>query len=218
MCAVAAERRVRLGTAICYTGTVTEPLAHIRIASLLPESQVNGPGRRSVVHLQGCSLACPGCFNRHTHEEGEGRLVPVAEVVNFLVTHAVDGVTISGGEPFQQEESLLRLVRMLRQHGVESILIFTGYRYDEVVALPLGAAILEDVDVLIAGRYEATQATRGSLMASMNQRAHLLTEFYSLDDLDLGGNLEITIAPDGTIHLTGFPPPDVRRLVRRLGD
>jgi anaerobic ribonucleoside-triphosphate reductase activating protein len=197
---------------------VADTDSHIRIASILAESRVNGPGRRSVVHVQGCTLDCPACFNPHTHASDKGQLVTIAEVVDRLLVHNVDGVTISGGEPFQQPDALMRLVQRLREKAVASILIFTGFSYEEVVALPLGCSILEEVDVLIAGRYEATQPTGGGLLSSMNQRAHLLSEYYTLDDLKLGGNLEITIAPDGVVHLTGFPPPDVRRLVRRLGD
>ena len=196
--------------------TTSDPI--LRIASLLPESQVNGPGTRSVVHFQGCTLACPGCFNPHTHGEDGGRDATVSEVVAALLANDNDGVTISGGEPFQQPHELLCLVRALRAKRVESILIFTGYSYDEITRIPSGPDILEEVDVLVAGRFEAQQPASGSILASANQRAHFLSEHYTLEDLELGGNLEITIAPDGTVHLTGFPPADVRRLVRRLGD
>ncbi len=191
---------------------------HIRIASVLQESRVNGPGIRSVVHVQGCSLGCGGCFNPKTHSLTDGRVISVVELAETLLVKEVDGVTISGGEPFEQAEAVFALLQELRFRGVQSILIFSGYDYDEILTFPLGHRILEATDILIAGRYVATEHSNGTLLASSNQRAHFLSEQHTADELNLGGNLEITIAPDGMVHLTGFPPPDVRRLVRRLGD
>ena len=188
------------------------------IASILAHSRVNGPGDRSVVHFQGCSLGCGGCFNPQTHSFDGGEATDVVVLAQELAETAVDGVTISGGEPFQQPEALLGLVRALRALDIDSILIFSGFDYEEIVQQPSGAEILEHIDVLVAGRFEATQPSNGTILASTNQRAHFLSERHTVDELNLGGNLEITIAPDGVVHLTGFPPPDVRRLVRRLGD
>ena len=62
----------------------------LRLHGFLPRSRANGPGWRSVVWVQGCSLGCPGCFNPQTHgrEEEEGETLEVAEVMRRISPHA----------------------------------------------------------------------------------------------------------------------------------
>ena len=90
----------------------------------LPRSRANGPGPRSVVWFQGCTLGCPGCFNPGTHRREGGYSVPVEELAGQLSAGepAITGVTVSGGEPFQQPRALLALVRKLRAGKDLSIL------------------------------------------------------------------------------------------------
>ena len=191
----------------------------IRVHGVLPQSRVNGPGLRALVHLQGCTLGCPGCFNPGTHSPHGGEAVPVDALVARLLVEPVDGVTISGGEPFQQAEPLLELLRGLRARGVDSILVFTGYRLEELAAVPGAEAALGHIDVLVAGRYDTARAVPGAtLLASDNQRLHFLTDAHGPHDVaEVGADVEITIRPDGGVTMTGFPDPSLRRAVRRLG-
>ncbi|MCU0780030.1 MAG: radical SAM protein [Akkermansiaceae bacterium] len=61
----------------------------LRLHAFLPRSRANGPGWRSVVWVQGCSLGCPGCFNPQTHDwegiaatpEAEAFILPDGRVV-----------------------------------------------------------------------------------------------------------------------------------------
>lgn len=74
----------------------------LRLHAFLPRSRANGPGWRSVVWVQGCSLGCPGCFNPQTHNREEvGEAVEVAEVMQRILAAGTEGVTVSGGEPLQ---------------------------------------------------------------------------------------------------------------------
>lgn len=183
-------------------------------------SRVNGPGSRSVLHLQGCTLGCPACFNPETHDPAGGSARPSDEVAAELLSSDPDGVTISGGEPFQQPRALAALLRRLRESGTESILIFSGYTINELAAIPGAGAVLARTDVLVAGRYTAAAHDPSpTLMSSANQRIHFLTERHGPGDVELaGGDVEVTIRPDGSVHVTGFPPPALRRAVRNLGD
>ncbi len=72
-------------------------------------------GVRAVIWFQGCTIGCPGCFNPETHSPGGGRETEVEELVGKIVGlgGSIDGVSISGGEPFQQPEGLLALVKPL---------------------------------------------------------------------------------------------------------
>ena len=73
------------------------------VHSMLRRSAVNGPGERAVIWLQGCDLGCRGCWNPYSHAFDRGRDRPVEEVGEWILSCAgIEGVTVSGGEPFQQ--------------------------------------------------------------------------------------------------------------------
>lgn len=182
-------------------------------------SRVNGPGCRSVVHLQGCTLGCPGCFNPQTHAPAGGAVREVRALADSLMADTPDGVTISGGEPFQQLAGTLALVDALRARGARSIAIFTGYSLEEIEALEGGAALFAAADLVVAGRYDPRLAGAAGLLSSTNQRLHFVTATHGPHDTDLaGGAVEISIRPDGSVHVTGFPPASMRRAVRQLGE
>jgi len=79
--------------------------ATLRVARLYHGSVVDGPGRRSVVQLQGCPIRCRGCYVPETHDPGGGILLTIAEVVKALldpVGEPRDGITVLGGEPVRR--------------------------------------------------------------------------------------------------------------------
>lgn len=190
----------------------------IRVHGVIPESRVNGPGRRAVVHLQGCTLGCPGCFNPESHPHAGGVMRAAGELADELVRSRPEGVTVSGGEPFQQIDGLAALVASLRRRGVGSILVFSGYTLDEIEAMPRGREVVDAIDVLVAGRYDARVPAGGGLASSGNQRVHVMTPAHTAEELTAGwGEVEITIREDGTITMTGFPDARLRRAVKSLG-
>src|SRR5437868_145303 len=89
---------------------------HLRLHEFLPESRANGPGVRAVVWVQGCSLGCPGCFNPETHPASGGRMASVDDLLREIagLGDAIEGVTLSGGEPLQQRGAVVALLRRLR--------------------------------------------------------------------------------------------------------
>jgi anaerobic ribonucleoside-triphosphate reductase activating protein len=85
-------------------------LTELRIHSFVPTTEVEGPGRRACVWVQGCSIRCPGCFNTHMWARDTGFTVTVDELASRIVeTTGIEGVTFLGGEPFEQAEALLTL-------------------------------------------------------------------------------------------------------------
>jgi organic radical activating enzyme len=104
------------------------------IHSMLPRSAVNGPGERVVVWLQGCDLRCPGCWNPSSHGFDRSRDKPVDEVGEWILScQGVEGVTVSGGEPFQQALELRLLCEYLKLRQPSfSIGLFTGYTMNEL--------------------------------------------------------------------------------------
>jgi anaerobic ribonucleoside-triphosphate reductase activating protein len=92
--------------------------------AFIPASRANGPGLRSVVFFQGCTLACQNCFNPDSHPF-TGAAVTVLAVAERVVQahkeHGTEGVTFSGGEAMQQAPALLELIGTLRQHELRPV-------------------------------------------------------------------------------------------------
>ncbi|WP_207936642.1 4Fe-4S single cluster domain-containing protein [Actinomadura sp. KC216] len=160
------------------------PPRPLRVHAFEPYSRANGPGTRAVVWLQGCTLACPGCFAPETHAGG-GLEVTVDEMFAHIAVLGgrIEGVTITGGEPLQQFRPLLRLLGRIREETSLSALVLTGFGWDEIVRMPGAAALRERVDVLVAGRYERDLRLRRGLRGSSNKTVHLFTDRYTTSDL-----------------------------------
>ena len=175
----------------------------LHVHAVEPRSRANGPGARFVVWLQGCTLGCPGCFNPATHAQG-GRSVTV-EALLAQIPDDVEGISLSGGEPLQQAAGAAALLGAARARGL-STLVFSGYTLAEIEQLPGGPAVLAATDVLIDGRYVASERLARGLRGSANQRIHVLTPRYALADVEATPVAEIRIGPTGEVVLTGVDP------------
>ncbi|NVM26586.1 MAG: radical SAM protein [Desulfobacterales bacterium] len=180
----------------------------LRIHRFLLFSRANGPGVRAVIWVQGCSLGCPGCFNPETHPFVGGELVSVGDLFGRIVAlgDAIEGITISGGEPLQQRRPLLALLRRVRRETPLSVLLFTGYTWEKVQRMPNAEALLACVDVLIAGRYDASQRLARDLRGSTNKTVHFLTDRYTMDDLQSVPPTEVIITAEGEVIVSGIDP------------
>lgn len=185
----------------------------LNVHSLIYHSTVNGPGRRAVIHTQGCSLGCPGCFNPLTHDSSGGTAWKISELFDTIMASRPDGITLSGGEPTEQLPAVVALCHQFRQVGL-SILMFSGRTLSELEQLPLGPELLGLLDVLIDGRFEHDQVDNGGLRGSTNQCIHLLTRRHSPDELSLKA-VEFYIAPNGQVRISGFPSPQLAQSLRR---
>lgn len=177
----------------------------VNLARTLPRSAVNGPGERFVVWTQGCPLACPGCWNPDTWAFERRNLQSVEDLAaNILATESIEGVTLTGGEPFAQAKALTELAKIVRTAGL-SVFVFTGYDLDELTH-PEHRALLEVTDVVVAGRYIDEQRVNGwAWRGSTNQRVHFMSDRYSLSDMDEVAEVEFHLEKDGTLTVTGFP-------------
>ena len=131
--------------------------------------EVLGPGKRVGIWVQGCSIECPGCVSRDTWPPmAPDERLPVPDLISridALVERGpdgpVDGVTLTGGEPFDQPDALDELLGALRgwldRRGVSSadLLVYTGY--DESQARDISAEAFDLADAVIAGPYRAAQ-------------------------------------------------------------
>lgn len=143
----------------------------MRIAGTLPCSLVNGPGIRYVIFTQGCPHKCFGCQNPETWDVEGGVDVNVSTIVSDVYNRRreLDGLTISGGEPFMQERELcsflLNLEYALRNVDF-NIWLYTGYEWEDIKDRPLTKL----VDVVVTGRFQQANKVSGKLYGSSNQK------------------------------------------------
>jgi anaerobic ribonucleoside-triphosphate reductase activating protein len=180
----------------------------LRIHEWIPISEANGPGKRTVLWVQGCSLGCPGCFNPQTHIPQAGQIIDVDDLFQKIqsIEGQVEGLTVSGGEPLQQRHPLEILLQRVRAETKLSVLIFTGFSWTEIQRMPKIDSLLNCVDVLLAGRFDASQRVATGLLGSANKTIHYLTNRYSLPNLEAIPEAEIIVKADGEILFSGIDP------------
>jgi anaerobic ribonucleoside-triphosphate reductase activating protein len=147
----------------------------IRLAGIVRESIVDGPGFRFTVFVQGCPHHCPGCQNPQTHDPAGGEDCDVETIMTeFRKNPLLQGVTLSGGEPMDQAEALLPLARAVRAMG-KDVMAFSGYTYEELLEKgkrePAVLDLLRECFLLVDGRFVMAQRDLSLLFrGSRNQR------------------------------------------------
>lgn len=146
----------------------------VRIAGVVNDSIVDGPGFRLTVFTQGCPHRCPGCHNPQSHDPAGGREETVTSLVEKLKGNPLlDGLTLSGGEPFLQPRPLAALAQ--EAHALHlTVWTYTGYTYEELLSGAAGEdaqLLLAQTDVLVDGRFILAQRTlEAPFRGSANQR------------------------------------------------
>ena len=136
---------------------------HIRLAGLVPESYVDGPGIRFTIFVQGCPHNCEGCHNPETHDFDSGRVADTDRIYNKIKQFPlVKGVTYSGGEPFCQPEPLAELGEKLKADGYH-LMSYSGWTFEQLLAKserePQVKRLLGLLDVLVDGRFVLAERT-----------------------------------------------------------
>lgn len=133
----------------------------IRLAGVVRESIVDGPGLRFTVFCQGCPHGCEGCHNPATHDFEGGYDCEISKIIAAVDENPLlDGVTFSGGEPMCQPEAFTVLAEELKKRNL-NIMVYTGYTYEELLRLaetrPAVGKLLELTDYLVDGRFILAQ-------------------------------------------------------------
>lgn len=129
----------------------------IRIAGVVRESIVDGPGLRFTVFCQGCPHHCEGCHNMATHDFSGGYDCEISRILEAIDENPLlDGVTFSGGEPMCQPEAFYNLAVQVKERGL-NIVTYTGFTYEELITMGesnIGVKKLMDLtDILVDGRF-----------------------------------------------------------------
>ena len=133
------------------------PPETMRIYGIVTDSIVDGPGYRTAIFTQGCPHHCPGCHNPESHDPDGGTEWTLDAVeAKFTGNPLLDGITLSGGEPFQQPAACAELARRAHAKGL-NVWTFSGYLYEKLLEMAQGnpavADLLQQTDVLVDGPF-----------------------------------------------------------------
>ena len=150
-------------------------MKELRLAGVIRESIVDGPGMRMTIFTQGCPHHCEGCHNPQTHDFSGGYISHPENILKAVDSDKLlRGVTFSGGEPFMQAQALAELAREIHKRGLD-IVTYTGFTYEQLAEsfdkYPDRKELLEQTDYLIDGRFEIDLRTLDlRFRGSSNQR------------------------------------------------
>jgi len=189
----------------------------LRVATIVDETEAEGPGRRLAVWVQGCSLRCAGCCNPEMFDARRGEPMAI-DVIAARIPESVEGITLLGGEPFEQAAGCAALARAAKVRGL-TVMVFTGFTRAELAERADAAELLAEIDLLVDGRYDRTQPEPPPPLGrrwigSANQIMHHLTGAYAQTDprLRAANTIEIRVSARG-VSINGWPSAD--QLVRR---
>ncbi|MGN1013503.1 MAG: anaerobic ribonucleoside-triphosphate reductase activating protein [Clostridia bacterium] len=148
----------------------------LKIAGIVEESIVDGPGIRFVIFTQGCPHNCKGCHNPQTHDFNGGKNIKINEIIEMIKSNPLlKGITLSGGEPFMQAKQLSILIDKIKDSKLD-IITYTGFKYEDLINNSNDEnsfmELLTRTDILIDGKFVEDKKD-DSLMfrGSSNQRA-----------------------------------------------
>jgi anaerobic ribonucleoside-triphosphate reductase activating protein len=141
--------------------------ATLRIADIIKDSTVDGPGVRLAIFVQGCKHNCDGCHNSQTHDFNAGIEYSISGITEIIKRNPhVSGVTFSGGEPLEQANSLRVLAEWIKKNTKMNIIMFTGYRMNDIMRetdiVPLevleSRRLISLCDFVVDGKFDKTLA------------------------------------------------------------
>lgn len=194
----------------------------LRIHQLGQHIHVLGPGTRFCIWTQGCMQRCPGCLAPDAQPLEGGYPISTEELARKIIAdNDLDGITISGGEPFLQAEALIELLDMVHEKRNLGVILYTGYLLEDIQAnvLPEAANLLKRIDLLIDGPYIETLNDNGALRGSSNQRILPLTDRYTTTLSQYGQQDQRRtelLTTEGNFFMAGVPSKATMKLIQRL--
>lgn len=153
----------------------------MKIARILYPVHALGPGERVAIWTYGCPHACRGCANPELWNPICVREMEEQSLFGYLeqlrARGAIDGITITGGDPFFDMDSLQKLLKIVGEY-TEDILVYTGYQIEELQKQEKAVKIMKDIAVLIDGPYIEEQNNGHVLKGSDNQTIYYLKNQY----------------------------------------
>jgi len=188
----------------------------------LPKTRVLGPYERFALWVQGCQRNCPGCMSPGAQTLKGGKEVRVEDMSQYILSFQnIEGITISGGEPFLQANNLFKLIKSIREKKNLGVIVYTGYTMEELYKTYINSQqagiqnFLGCIDILIDGPYNSELNDGRALRGSSNQKVYCLTPRYKYQIGHLYGKsqrkTEIHLLNDNAF-LAGIPGKEVLQM------
>ncbi|MDE6121013.1 MAG: radical SAM protein [Muribaculaceae bacterium] len=184
---------------------------HLKIFDICRRgTHVLGPGNRYVIWVQGCDRRCPGCITPESHSFDNATEIHIDDLAADIILAAhIDGITISGGEPFLQSQALCALLQKVRRSRPElSVIIYTGNEYLDLLKDTDSKKLIDCADVIIDGRYIESLNDNKGIRGSSNQKIILVTprlKDYAHAMENSERRIMRVIEPDGKVTSVGVP-------------
>ena len=178
---------------------------YLQVAAIVDRTKIYGPGWRTAIWVQGCTLACKGCWNTSMWPKKGGEQYSSENLLEKILVANTEGVTFLGGEPLEQAENLFPLLSDLKMAG-KTIFLYSGFELEELNELQKSCLDLADIAVL--GRYdEQLRDTSLRWRGSSNQVVQFLSSRYSESDMNgEASEFEVHIDSEGKYTIIGYPP------------
>lgn len=185
----------------------------LRIYMTATCTEALGPCKRFAIWVQGCNKRCKGCIAKDSWSLDGGELITIDTLAKQIIKQdGIEGITISGGEPFLQQASLCELIYQVRVQKDVGVIVYTGMKYDEIRDTDLAMS----ADIIIDGEYIAELNDDKSLRGSSNQNVICITERYKSVVADYygvqGRKIELNIT-DGITRMVGIPSKEFLRMI-----
>ncbi|HHX68497.1 MAG TPA: anaerobic ribonucleoside-triphosphate reductase activating protein [Gallicola sp.] len=154
----------------------------MRYAQIREFDVANGPGVRTTIFVTGCTLGCKNCFNKEYQDFNYGDIWTenqTNQILEYLKSDIIEGLTILGGEPFDNTEDLIKIVSDIKKGTEKNIWIFSGYVFEKLIKNEKNTELLKLCDVLVDGPFvEKLKNLRLKFRGSENQRIIDLKETF----------------------------------------
>lgn len=175
-----------------------------------------------MIWFHGCPKRCPGCLVESERNSNDYESITPELLADWVFANSeIEGITLSGGEPFEQIDQLIQFLEIIRSHSSLSVLSYTGHRLEEIQGNAKGRRSLQLIDVLIDGEYHMEQDFGQRWRGSENQCFHFLSPRYLSEKEEWfaakGREIEIELKLDGSFWFAGVPTKGfIGNLTKRL--
>jgi len=178
----------------------------LKVGAFTPYCEALGPGIRSVLWVTGCNRRCPGCIKPEFLSFDVGSWHKTEEVASWILnSSATDGLTISGGEPFEQSSELAKLCNLVRKKDFD-VFVYTGFRLEHLLRQSQYDKFLSSVNWIVDGEYAESLTQVNRYRGSTNQRLWFRTDEGHFVEYETEEKIDIQVAmTSGQIRLSGFP-------------
>ena len=180
---------------------------NIQINRYIPVSEVEGPNKRFVMWLQGCSIRCKDCANSDMWNKEGGTVYDVKNIIELIKNYSskIEGITFLGGEPLDQLEAVKYICKQSQNMGL-SVVVFTGYEYENIKNKPEIKELINYIDILIDGKFDSSKKDFSRpWVGSTNQKYHFFSDKYNESILTKYKNkFELRVDEKNKIFINGM--------------